>query len=99
VTTTPPVWCATRLRYAPDQRGAIVLDSIRIEMGLAFSSWAGKVRSRKPGPCSMFEYSFVFSAPLSDNGLEGERLTSEDLSVGFLVSMGTCGLDERTRFG
>jgi hypothetical protein len=47
----------------------------------------------------MFEYSFVFSAPLSDNGLEGERLTSEDLSVGFLVSMGTCGLDERTRFG
>ena len=42
VTTTPPVWCATRLRYAPDQRGAIVLDSIRIEMVLALSSWAGK---------------------------------------------------------
>ena len=64
MTTTPPVWCATRLRYAPDQRGAIVLDSVRIEMGLAFSSWAGKVRSRKPGPCSMFEYFFAFSAPL-----------------------------------
>ena len=47
MTTTPPVWCATRLRYAPNQRGAIVLDSVRIEMVLAFSSWAGKVRSRK----------------------------------------------------
>ena len=46
-TTTPPVWCATRLRYAPNQRGAIVLDSVRIEMVLGFSSWAGKVRSRK----------------------------------------------------
>ena len=38
VTTTPPVWCATRLRYAPNQRLAIVLDSITIEMGLDFSS-------------------------------------------------------------
>ena len=73
VTTTPPVWCATRLRYAPNQRGAIVLDSVRIEMVLAFSSWAGKVRSRK----------------VDESGL----------NVGFLVSMGTCGLVERTRFG
>ena len=47
MTTTPPVWCATRLRYAPNQRGAIVLDSVRIEMVLGFSSWEGKVRSRK----------------------------------------------------
>ena len=38
MTTTPPVWCATRLRYAPNQRLAIVLDSITIEMGLGFSS-------------------------------------------------------------
>ena len=30
-TPTPPVWCATRLRYAPDQRGAIVPDSTEIE--------------------------------------------------------------------
>ena len=98
MTTTPPVWCATRLRYAPDQRGAIVLDSIRIEMVLALSSWVRKIRSRKPGPCSMFKYRFVFSAPLSDNGLEEETLTSEDLAIGFLLSMGTCSVAERIRF-
>jgi hypothetical protein len=54
VTTTPPVWCATRLRYAPNQKGAIVLDSIRIETMSAFSTWERKAYTKKPSPCSTF---------------------------------------------
>ena len=55
VTTTPPVWCATRLRYAPDQRGAIVLDSVRIEMVLAFWLVGNEVRNRRTSSCCLFD--------------------------------------------
>jgi hypothetical protein len=58
---------------------------MRIEMVSALSSLARKANSKKPSACSMFEYFFTFSSPLSVNEREMKKLTRGEYTAEYWV--------------